>query len=200
MPPSSLAPLALLLSLPACNALSGINDYETADPLVSPAVLAPDAAGEAGPDTPPDTDAAELRVDAEPDGGGEAEAEVAPDAPADTAPPDSGAPDAPDAAPSCTHSNGLGDSYTLCVPLGVPGTATYTKEMAAAASDAWAPFKAPMEGWCAGVAGNFYARCRSATDCAIWMRSGPSAGRVRRIDHSAIFEPDCPGVGDPVWN
>lgn len=178
-----------LLALPSCNAITGIDAYETR--ALEGIPVAPDAREVDGAPIDTASDGAAL------DSG----SETGPDAPPDSIGADTAI--EPDTAAPCpTHSNGMGGTYVLCEPLGVPGNAsTYTAAMAEAASLSWAPGAAVYKLGCTppAFADNATARCRktgTGGDCASWMRGGVAAGHV-------LASPDpmvCATLGDPVWN
>lgn len=94
-----------------------------------------------------------------------------------------------------THSNGVGQNYFSCDPLGTPGTAsTYTLAMAQGARAVWNA-GSDSTGVCGGSS-NTVSRV-TATQCAVWAYSGTLAGRVFISTPAECF---CPLVTDPTWN
>jgi hypothetical protein len=86
------------------------------------------------------------------------------------------------------HSNGLGQTFYDCAPLG-----TLTFDAATAAADAWSA------GTTYGLffSGNCLGR-QTAGACAVWCYDGLFAGRV----HENLLSIEClsPSVVDPTWN
>jgi hypothetical protein len=200
---SSLIVLSLSLG---CNALSGIEEYEIAPP-VSVAAIGPDGAADAeiAADVLDDSividsgvvetidSGATVAADTAADAG---EADVLADALVD-ADADAGAGEA-DAAP-CTpisHSNGLGQTYLDCAPLGTPGVAsTYTVSMASKARAAWPFTGTDSDSSCGGIPGLLYRK--TTTSCAVWVYTTGGAGRVHlnTVDNTCY----CPISGGVVW-
>jgi len=98
------------------------------------------------------------------------------------------------------HSNGLGQSYFDCNPLGVPGnSSTYNISMATAAAEAWvqAATQSTQTLFCGST--SVGARVASGTaGTAVWVYTTLHAGRVR------LFPPGetvlCPDEGWLTWN
>jgi hypothetical protein len=109
--------------------------------------------------------------------------------------------------PSCcgatcqtTHSNGLGQLYYDCAPLGVPGLpATYTPVMATEARNAWPFAGIDSTGTCGmGMNGSTCLARQTATSCAVWCYTKSLAGRVHL--NTASTTCPCPTTLDPTWD
>jgi hypothetical protein len=108
------------------------------------------------------------------------------------------------AAPNCpTHSNGLGQTYVYCRPLGTPGpeSSSYTVGMALAAANAWPNSTLATLQQC--VAGNVQATAMidGVLHLATWQYLGPPTGFV----HVGPLPGSCPiGIpsvtGERPWN
>jgi hypothetical protein len=106
--------------------------------------------------------------------------------------------DAPDVGPTCTHSNGLGGTYTDCAdPLGMPGNAsTYTYAMSGKAVASWV--------YASGAVGDIpcgggTSECRVVmstlpSSSATWCYTGPLAGYVTTGPAWT-----CPTTASAVW-
>jgi hypothetical protein len=98
---------------------------------------------------------------------------------------------------SCTHQNGLGQTYNDCVnALGNPGVgASYNLTMAQEAAGAAAQLQGTIsQGTCAG---GFLAVVRSGpSGSAVWIYTGALAGYVR-FEATGAF---CPSTVDVTWN
>jgi len=108
----------------------------------------------------------------------------------------------PTCASPLTHSDGLGDTYLDCSPLGTPGDATtYTVLMATEARDAWPMGPSQNRAQLCGAPASA-AACvvkRTTTDCAVWCYSGAVAGYVRAVTGGkGVCQ--CPTTTDPAWN
>jgi hypothetical protein len=91
-----------------------------------------------------------------------------------------------------THSNGLGQSFYDCNPLG-----TLTLASATAAANAWDIGTASFD-MSATCGGGCYGR-QTASACAVWCYSGSFTGKVSRNDiNNACLCPPQAVVGD--WN
>jgi hypothetical protein len=114
-----------------------------------------------------------------------------------------------------SHSNGLGQNYTDCSPLGTPGNAsTYSSTMANEAANAWGMASSIIDsggsGLCApgGVLSDgveAYWQSASGSGCAIWLYNGPAAGHVKyNMDpnpgDTGPMACQCPSASDPTWN
>jgi hypothetical protein len=107
--------------------------------------------------------------------------------------------------PTCTHDNGVGQTYQLCVPLGVPGDpTTYSLTMAVAAANA---LLVPVGyGRVSGVlkCGTYDAEVEDVSidgvlvARGVWEFQGPAAGHVSGGAFGVIGL--CPLTTDPVWN
>lgn len=133
---------------------------------------------------------------------GEVETTVV-DATADTfvgADADAGEADVVDSGP-CTpisHSNGLGQTYMDCAPLGTPTVAsTYTMTMVGEARAAWPFAGTNLSGTCSGTGASSY-MLKTSTSCAVWVYSKSLAGRVHlnSVDNTCL----CATESDPTWN
>src|SRR5262249_55374171 len=105
------------------------------------------------------------------------------------------------AACEVQHQNGLGQIYTSCNPLGIPGTpATYSVAMATAARAAWPTAGADSAGMCAVGLANAKCLARaSATSCAVWCYSNKQlAGHVHL--NAANNTCTCPTAADLSWD
>ncbi|HKQ98817.1 MAG TPA: hypothetical protein VJV75_13145 [Candidatus Polarisedimenticolia bacterium] len=97
------------------------------------------------------------------------------------------------------HQNGLGQTYTSCSPLGVPGNpATYGQALASQARAGW-----PVTGsdfqladFCG--AGLSAVLRQAPSQCAVWVYTGSLAGYVRL--NSASSTCLCPTAASPTWN
>jgi Cys-rich repeat protein len=106
----------------------------------------------------------------------------------------------------CTglHQNGLGQTYTDCAPLGVPGNpATYTANMANEANNAWPDLGSQSSGTCADPVSGMD-NCVAQDDgfqAAVWCFSGHLAGYVVLTpDGTCLGGPCCPTTADSTWN
>jgi cysteine-rich repeat protein len=97
------------------------------------------------------------------------------------------------------HSNGLGQSYGDCVPLGTPGSpSTYTLAMATSARGVWTGTGSDFNlvDYCGT---NLTAVLRqTANSCAVWVYTGSLAGYVRLNTANASCL--CPSTNAPTWN
>jgi hypothetical protein len=101
------------------------------------------------------------------------------------------------AACQTSHSNGLGQRYYDCNPLGIPGNpSTYKLSMAQAALMAW-----PVTGTdgiiSCGVGLSAVYR-EDASSCAVWVYTGALAGYVRLSTGASSCS--CPTTSDRTWN
>jgi hypothetical protein len=213
--PSALAGLALgvcgvaLVLAAGCNGLSGIDDFVVEgdagpDRTVGEAAAATgaaDAAADGDSLTETGADAAIRDARTRDAKGGEAAADSAPDALEDATA--SGTPDAradatPDAAADATgtdgctvvtHSNGLGQAFYDCTPLG-----TRTIEEATAACIAYTGSASQcVNNPPACTTGSV---CSSgAALCACWRYMGPPAGHVNNPVAACV----CASGMDPTW-
>lgn len=116
--------------------------------------------------------------------------------PPDAGTPDTGAPDTytPPVDSGCVqldHSNGFGQTYQDCAPLGTPGDpATYTQHMAVEAAEAWPLFQRSMLVMYCG--GYVFQGVDSSGNVMSWIYSGPHAGTLQRPQ-----DLNCAGVS---WN
>lgn len=164
----------LFFSLPACNSLSGIDEFAVGTEI--------DHDAESPEGFPADTHIGEetgedgLAVDS-----GPPDTTTTTTAPVDTgsAPIDSGTPE--DSVPPCpTHSNGVGGTYVFCAPIATPGfESTYSLAMAQAARSSWLP-GTDSEVECEGPGGSkVKTLARSTgTQCAMWKYTTTHAGFV----------------------
>lgn len=135
-------------------------------------------------------------------------ADTGPASPLDSRPAVSEAGDVSDSTPppkdtaTCEHSNGLGQSYSLCVPSGTPGSeASYSLEMAKRARAAWPTPGTDGEGACADGAPLMVWR-KTATSCAAWAYTngvGAFAGTAGRV-YLGSTACSCPSSSCPAWN
>jgi hypothetical protein len=110
----------------------------------------------------------------------------------------------PQPTPTCagplTHSNGLGQDYLDCAPLGTPGDpSTYDVFMAREAAGV-STIAAKGSGAVTCSSGDGAASCiakRSKTECAIWCYTESIAGFVHDNPTTAC---QCPTTSDPTWN
>lgn len=182
-----------------CNSISGINEYEVASQEPVAATKSDGAADDAAR---PEVFGEETQVDAGLDAAAETgivdviDTGVVADAVADSLmEADVVADDGP-----CTpisHSNGLGQTYLDCAPLGTPGVAsTYTVTMAAKARAAW-PFAGVDEAWaCSGGSPDCLLRRATGKGCAVWSYASIYAGRV---DFRSSGECGCSSSA-PTWD
>jgi len=95
------------------------------------------------------------------------------------------------------HSNGLGQNYFDCFPLGTPGSAgTYNLTMAQEARAAWPMAGTDSTATCPGSQAAAFRQ--TSTMCAVWVYSGSLAGYVHlnAANNSCL----CPSGSDPTWN
>jgi hypothetical protein len=87
---------------------------------------------------------------------------------------------APDAGTCALHSNGLGESYSSCSPLGSVGVAsTYTLGMATQAASSWPGGGTISNMYCAYVTGTAdVVQQLTASQCAVWVYDTSLAGYV----------------------
>ncbi len=93
-----------------------------------------------------------------------------------------------------THSNGLGQSYFDCSPLG-----TYSLTAAQAARAAWTGAGVDAQGAC-GSGGPSSPQCvsrQTATQCAVWCYTKSVAGHVNLSNTTSCT---CPTTASPTWN
>ena len=110
----------------------------------------------------------------------------------------------PAPTPTCDsrlmHSNGLGQDYLDCAPLGTPGDpSTYNVFMATEAAGA-STIAAKTSSAVTCGSGDGAASClarRSRTECAIWCYTESIAGFVHDNASTACR---CPTTSDPAWN
>ncbi len=205
----------------ACNALSGIGDFTVASDagVSSPADVGQSegAAGgdgglpEGAADAAGSADSGMGDADAASPGDGASDAMVAPsdavaDAPGDAAEPvdapsDAGGSDASTVCAAagltcdagCTmHSNGVGQSFYDCAPLGTYDLTQAFSACAAFSGDA-------------GACGNDPIACSSGDQvcssgssvCVCWRYNGTNAGKVHNAGSSTCT---CIGSTNPTWN
>lgn len=108
---------------------------------------------------------------------------------------DGGGPPPPDANDGCVpvvHSNGVGQTYTDCVPLD-----TYGPDEAARACAASNAGTCGQNRFVCG--GGPTVECTlMATTCRCWSYTGPTAGRVDTSKAGALCA--CPAQSDPMWH
>jgi hypothetical protein len=93
------------------------------------------------------------------------------------------------------HNNGLGQDFSDCAPSGVPGNAaTYSQALAMSARSAWPESGTDVSGKCVGPGGGDFVYRNTGTQCALWVYSGSSAGRVNLAATCA-----CPSASSPTW-
>ncbi len=107
----------------------------------------------------------------------------------------------------CTalHQNGLGNTYSDCVPFGVPGNAaTYSANMANEANNAWPDGGFQSTGNCQDPTTGASDACVGQDDgiqAAVWCYQGTIAGYVHLGSDTACGGfPCCPSTSDPTWN
>jgi len=100
---------------------------------------------------------------------------------------------------STLHTNGLGQSFSDCQPLGVPGNAaTYSAALASEARAAWPFFGNDSTASCGtGPNAAFAAIRQTASSCAVWVYQKTLAGYVHL--NSASSTCACPTASDPTW-
>ncbi len=111
----------------------------------------------------------------------------------------------PEPTPTCdsplSHSNGLGQTYLDCHPLGTPGDgATYSLSMATEARAAWLGLK--VNGTFTCGTGPDAAACifqRDPSQCAMWCYTNTVAGYVR-LNVAKGGACQCPSSSDLPWN
>jgi hypothetical protein len=91
-----------------------------------------------------------------------------------------------------THSDGLGQHFYDCSPLG-----TYTVGTATEACAAYTGNPAQCSTVDCGTAGHGAVASLGAANCAVWVYSGTSAGHVLLTSGTSCF---CPVITDPMWN
>ena len=106
------------------------------------------------------------------------------------------------ANPTCTHSNGVGQTYTDCsAALGVPGdAATYSLIMAEDAAAAYIAANGGTAGMvdCGSGSGSSAVQVIVNSTSVIWETAGQNAGYVAV---STSTQQTCPTPGsDPGWN
>lgn len=160
--------------------------------------------GDSDSDARPDI---EVRIDGADDARPDIVGEVGIDSGADTivvavdtfvgADADADAGDTVDACTPISHSNGLGQTYLDCAPLGTPGVAsTYTEAMANKARAAW-PFAGVDSALSCSGSPDVLMRYATGKGCAIWGYASDHAGRVRFS--SAIGDCTCSSP-TATWN
>lgn len=207
----------------ACNALSGIGDFEVAADASSQGgpdegsvdgssagegsaqddgggadVGASADAGDSGRGRGRDaaakadsgSQASEGGNDATDDGAGDARNDARGDAGSDANPDCGASSTACDGGCLTVHSNGVGQTFTNCVPLGIINLAQALEACAAFAGDAGACTIDPIT--CGG--GDQVCSSGSST-CACWRYSGSSAGKVGQTTTC-----QCLGSNSPTWN
>jgi len=102
-------------------------------------------------------------------------------------------------ADSCTlieHTNGAGQTFLSCAPLGSPGVAsTYSLALALEARKAW-PYPGTDSTFVCGD-GSCVQRIRTSGGCAVWKFSGALAGHLM-TSSGACYVPDTSSA--PTWN
>jgi hypothetical protein len=203
----------------ACALVSGLTDYSLgAVDAGTPVTKPPDAQGDApaaADDGPSADDVTEDRVmfddgsDGAPSDDADAETDGRPtedvdahegggveDAEGGGPPPDANdggpPPDANDGCVPVVHSNGVGQTYTDCVPLN-----TYGPDEAAKAC------AATNVGTCGQntvlcIGGPTIECTLMAGTCTCWSYTGPTAGRVDTSKAGALCA--CPAPTDPMWH
>lgn len=193
---------ALLGAFLGCNAISGIEDY-SAGPTAD---TARDATPESRQDAAGDLhveDALEADVEADVDELGPKDTaetgETAPDTFDASTEASTDADAAETAADTCAHSNGLGQTYFRCVPLGVPGKeTTYSLDMARAARDAWPMAGTDGEGNCATAGTPAYVWRKTSTSCAGWAYTNGGTGAAGHV-YLGSTACSCPNSTTPTW-
>lgn len=184
-----MALFCVLSGVLGCNAITGIEAYQVGPaPLATLATEPPRDAPEAGPDNGADIGSIPDTIDSAEDASGETEGDTAPEIA-----PDADAPDAPDACP--LHDNGLGQSYSICDPVG-----THSRSTAEAARAAWPEVGTDAATTC-GAAECVYRK--TATSCAVWSYAGVGAGHVKltaSCSGSVTACCLCPSESDFSWN
>jgi hypothetical protein len=184
-----------LLCLAACSGapFSALEDrapieLPDAAPDVEPdhVTPAPDAGAETatGDARAPDADAGH-----EPDTSDPLDTGVTIDAPDEPDPPD---------VPCPTHTNGAGQTFMDCTPLGM-----YTSALAMHAASVWFPGvgNAPVDVCCNGTPCTDRCVVRDiGTDCGVWGYSGDPMGHMTIVSHSCATYPDpTAAMGYPGW-
>lgn len=103
---------------------------------------------------------------------------------------------------ACKHDNGLGQAYTLCVPLGKTGDpASYSIDMAKRARDAWPTPGIDGEGAC-NDGTPLYVWRKTATACAAWTYTNGSGAWVGSAGHVYLGSTacSCPDKTCAAWN
>ena len=211
--PSALACGVALMLAAGCNGLSGIDDFVVEGDASADRTLGEEAAATGAADASPDGDSlleagadaairdartrdakgAEAAADATPDAMGDATAGGTPDATADAtpdAPPDA-TPDATgaDGCTVVTHSNGLGQAFYDCTPLGTRSIEEATAACVAYTGSASQCVNNPPACTTGSV-------CSSgAALCACWRYMGPPAGHVNNPAAACV----CASGMDPTW-
>jgi TolB protein len=104
------------------------------------------------------------------------------------------------------HSDGLGQTYADCAPLGTPGNpATYTQTMALEAAHAWNPSGLIFQASCGSgpnVATLIVDQATASGPTATWTYSatGSSVPTVGHVFVSPTADAFCPQATDPPWN
>ena len=94
------------------------------------------------------------------------------------------------------HSNGLGQSFDDCAASGVPGNAaTYSLALAVKARSVWPFIGTDNQASCGGPTSAVFRQ--TATQCAVWVYTSTTAGRVRL--NTASNSCFCPTTSDPAW-
>lgn len=194
--------LAMLVTLPACNAITGIDDYGTQSATSAPAADAVDS-GSADSGATSET-LAPIDTGSPPVDSGVESTPTDTIITSDTAPPpDTTAPS--DASPDAciTHRNGVADSagswstYNFCAPLGTPGNgSTYSLAMAEAARDS---LGASTPGGAGTVCGSslVLACVKTVFGYVSWGYAGPLAGYMY-VNASSCTA--CPTTLCPTWD
>jgi hypothetical protein len=105
---------------------------------------------------------------------------------------DATAADATDACPPVTHSNGLGQTWTDCVPLGTYNAAQAMKACGADVDAGGGCYSIMRPCYSEGVASVVCSVPSNLTYC--WTYAGPYTGYVSAAANG------CPNGSDPTWN
>jgi hypothetical protein len=99
----------------------------------------------------------------------------------------------PDGCAPAQHSNGVGQSYADCAPIG-----TVDARLGAEACDAFSHDAANCRDQGCSGSGTARAICyKGATDCTCWTYTGPNVGHVRQAAGGSCT---CGDATDPTWN
>jgi hypothetical protein len=98
------------------------------------------------------------------------------------------------------HINGLGQSFSNCAPLGVPGDqATYSLSLAMSARGAWTVSGTDGSAKCVGPNGGEIIYRLGGGLCAVWMYTGNAAGHVQLAAAASTGDCLCPSPATAVW-